>query len=82
MNKLKYVVDECDGFAIFPPYVNHDDVARLMALRGFPVVGAGFIEIFDGEVHCYGKSQSLKMASRGSLDDTVIAKHLDLEVSQ
>jgi hypothetical protein len=79
MRKLKYIVDELNGFAIFSNYINHDDVGRLMERRGAPPVGAGFIEIFDGKVHCYGKSESLRISSRGSIDDSVISTHLDLD---
>lgn len=79
MNKLKYIVDELRGFAIFPPYINHDDVGRLMTMRGAPPVGAGFIEISSGTVHCYGRSESLKLASRGAEDDAIIAYALNLK---
>ena len=68
MSKLKYVVDELDGFAIFPEYVNHDDIGQKL-IR---------FEIIDNEVRCHGKSVSLRMDSRGAIDAEVIAKKLDL----
>lgn len=79
MNKLKYIVDAIGGFAIFPPYVNHDTVGALMSKAGIPPVGAGFIDIFDGEVQCYGESVSLRIKSRGEEDSKEIAKKLDLK---
>lgn len=79
--KLKYIIDEANGFSIFPPYVDHDVAARPMQARGFSIVGAGFIEIFNGEVTCYGKSQSLQINSRGSVDSEIIAYSFDLKSS-
>jgi hypothetical protein len=82
MSKLKYIVDELGGFAIFSGYINHDVVGRQFEMRGAPPVGAGFIEIFDGKVHCYGKSESLKLTCRGEADDRAIANALDLDVAE
>lgn len=82
MNKLKYIVDVVGGFAIFPPYIDHDTVANLMTKRGIDPVGAGFIDFFDGTVHCYGESVSMRMKSRGAEDDAVIAFKLDLNPAE
>lgn len=78
--KLKYVVDELGEFAIFSEYVKHSDVAN--QFRHTEIVGAGFVEIFDGEVTCYGESTSLKIKSRGEKDATLIAHKFNLNVGE
>lgn len=79
MSKLKYIVDCADGFVIFPGYIDHDSIGNLLSRRGIDPKGAGFIEIFDGTVTCYGESISLCMKSRGVLDAEPIAKNFDLK---
>jgi hypothetical protein len=79
MSKLKYIIDVIGGFAIFPSYIDHDTVGNLMTKRGIDPVGAGFVDVFDGEVQCYGESVSMRMKSRGDEDSKVIAKLLDLK---
>lgn len=79
--KLKYIIDDLDGFAIFVDYVQHDMVAKPFLSHTGPIVGAGFIEIMDGEVFCYGESVSLRVKSRGVVDAAIIAHKLDLKVS-
>lgn len=76
--KLKYIVDEANGFSIFPGYIFHDDIARQHTAKGFGIIGAGFIDISCGEVHCYGKSTSLNIVSRGEEDAKVIIAAFDL----
>jgi hypothetical protein len=79
--KLKYIIDEFNGIMIFPLYVNHDVAAA--ALTGgsrSPIIGAGFIEIFDGVVTCYGRSESLDINSNGNGDAQIIANKLDLKI--
>lgn len=83
MNKLKYIVDEIGGFAIFPGYIDHDTIGNLMSNRTrIPNAGAGFISFFDGTVHCYGESISLGLKSRGAADDIAIANALDLKPAE
>lgn len=78
--KLKYIIDELGGFSIFTEYGNHDDVARGFTMKSFTeIVAAGFIEIMDGEVTCYGESISLKIKSRGEFDAEIITQHLNLK---
>jgi hypothetical protein len=79
--KLKYIIDELNGFMIFPPYVNHDNAAALLTrTTRSPIIGAGFIEIFDGIVTCYGRSESLNINSNGNADAIIIANKLDLKI--
>lgn len=71
--KLKYVICKNGNFAIFTTAEAHNDMAR--AMEGQPV-GAGFCDISIGyeqksnqevqivNVHCYGGSVSLGIASR------------------
>ena len=78
--KLKYVLDETGAHMIFPGYVEHDTAARLMTSRtGCEIVGAGFIDLMDGEVVCTGHSQSLRKPSRGWEDAEMIANRLGLK---
>lgn len=77
---MKYIIDELNMFVIFPNHINHDDMARLHCKPiGCSIVGAGFIEIFDGIVSCYGESVSLRIKSRGHIDSEIIAYALDLK---
>jgi len=77
--ELKYVVTEHGDFAIFTKLSNHSDVAR--GLHGRPV-GAGFCNIRqkadseDVNVHCYGRSVSLNLASRPE-DEEMINKKIN-----
>jgi hypothetical protein len=79
--EYKYVVDDMGGCSIFPPYIQHSDVSHLHAKRGLSsIVGAGFLEISDGEVQCFGKAVSLNIRSRGEEDAVIVAEHLGLTV--
>lgn len=79
---MKYIIDELNMFVIFPKHINHDDMARLHCKPiGCSIVGAGFIEIIDGIVSCYGKSISLNIKSRGHFDSEIIAYAFDLKVN-
>ena len=78
---LKYVIDEMDGFMLFPPYVQHDDAARQLTNAGYcSIVGAGFVSFLAGKVCCYGKSTSLRIESRNNFDSAVIAEKLGMQV--
>lgn len=78
MNKLKYIVEDNNDFAIFPQYFDFKEVATLMAKRGFDPVGAGNILIDDGKVYCYGHADSINISSRGEVDNYIISKGLDV----
>ncbi len=78
-NNFKYIVDSLNGFAIFPPYVDHDAIGRAMQKRGAEPISAGFIEIaHGGEVQCFGKSHSLGLVSRGEEDAKIVIAAFDL----
>jgi len=81
--KHKYIVDELGNFMIFSDCVQHIDVAHLlMSAYHTSIIGAGFISLADGKVHCYGKSLSLGIPSRGAYDDDIIAENLELDIMQ
>jgi len=77
MNKLKYIIDDHDCFMIFSNRVVHSDAACILC-RGLDprptIVGAGFIDLIDGVVFCYGESISLDVKSRKQTDSAIIAK--------
>ena len=82
MHQFKYIIDRIDQFVIFSPSVQHIDAADLlMGDYGSDIVGAGFIDMFDGGVCCYGTSISLKIDTRGNIDSEIIANSLGLKVS-
>ncbi len=70
-----------DSFVIFSPSMGHDDIAR-GNLYGKPV-SAGFCTIMAEQggdtgyanVHCYGKSVSLKLESR-EVDEEIINRKI------
>lgn len=68
--KMKYImarVNEVDSTPIiFPEYVGHDDIVRMMNLKEVTSAGFIFTDIVDGEpvVKCNGESVSLKLKSK------------------
>ncbi len=58
---FKYIIFDgttgFDGF-IFPAYIQHHNFAA--KFNNWKVLSAGFIEITDDGIRCYGKSISLK----------------------
>ncbi|MGB0749419.1 MAG: hypothetical protein ACPGO3_11795 [Magnetospiraceae bacterium] len=46
------------------------------SLGGLGVVGAGFVRLENGEPTCFGRSDSLNIASRGAIDAALITKNL------
>lgn len=84
--KLKYILTKNNSFAIFSETATHSDVAR--GLDGIPV-GAGFCTIgidtpylnalrgnTSINIHCYGKSISLKIESRPE-DEKIISNKIN-----
>lgn len=72
--KAKYVVYDRGGIElmiIFSGLERHDEMTR--GIR-WPVVSAGFIEWYDGELYCGGKSESLGIDSRPQ--DVVLAEQI------
>lgn len=63
---------------IFPDALIHADVAKWLALcdgmQGAKPVAAGFLSSMEvgAENACHGKSDTLKLASRGKQDDTLM----------
>lgn len=64
---------------IFPDLLNHDEFAEqvehhLMMQHNFTseVISAGFCNFIASDPKCSGKSETLKLASRGEIDDNVI----------
>ena len=81
MIKRKYVIFKCscgEYAMLFVPLIQHDHVN----LKTYNPVAAGFVDIGIEEgkllIRCYGKSMSLKLTSRGGLDEKVIRETLDL----
>lgn len=80
---MKYVMFERETAIIFPPTLNHSDVARLQRFAGEPT-SAGFVQIFiskeDKKVkaHCFGKSETLKMGSDSVPDSQIVTKLIRL----
>jgi hypothetical protein len=89
MNRIKYIVVRKEGLErpyLFGELDTHREVAVAMlhpyidwnASNPFsPVVGAGFCErAEDGRWQCFGESTSLKVKSRGRLDESVLNEYL------
>lgn len=80
MDDLKYILDEDGNFMIFSPVTYHKTAYRAMSNHALSkCVGAGFIKLGNGKVRCYGRSESLNIASNGVLDSTAIAQQLGLQ---
>ena len=80
---MKYVIFRDETFVIFPDSVEHSSFDRF-GDNNKPI-SAGFCIIesrrndFDDIVYkvgCYGKSYSLNLESRGSIDSDIISKQL------
>lgn len=74
---MKYIVFKSvkdEAPVLFPHAFTHSWVAEQMKPLG--VVSAGFVEITDGVVRCYGHSSSLNIPSRGDLDSKLVQAHL------
>jgi len=80
---MKYIVlqsvkDETP--VLFPHEFMHSWVAGQLA--PLEVVSAGFVEMTDGIVRCYGTSSSLRISSRGDMDSELVQRHLRPKRSQ
>jgi len=72
---LKYIILDAPGGAapvVFPRSFYHSYVAGLFT--GMAVLGAGFVEIGEAGVRCFGTSSSLRIDSRGEVDADLIRK--------
>lgn len=66
---MKYIIGtipgkngcKCEGPIIFPPWLDHKQTADRLGITD--ITGAGFVEWNCDHVECYGKSESLGIAS-------------------
>lgn len=81
--RLKYIVDEYGNFMIFSPAIHHVTAqhASFRHTRG-ECVGAGFVDISDGKITCFGHSESLNIKSRGDEDAEIIAEQSGLSLDK
>ena len=66
--EMKYIVYD-NGWSdipiIFPVVISHDQMAfNLPGASRDNIIAAGFCQIIDGEICCYGESTTLKKQSR------------------
>lgn len=74
--KIKYITFDTgliEAIIIFPEYVMHRDIG----IQG-KILGAGFIEVIDGQWNCYGESISLKVKSRPE-DSKIANKYIGIK---
>jgi hypothetical protein len=75
--KMKYITYQGEfgpQFVIFDKVANHSDIAR--GLLSTKHLGAGFVRFDEqGDSICYGESVSMRVKSRGKLDDEIINRH-------
>jgi len=71
---MKYVVVEVAPFleaaVVFPDVIEHKNAVSLDAL--VHVRGAGFCGVSQGQVGCWGESNSLGVKSRKGLDEDAV----------
>lgn len=65
---------------VFSPDFMHAHMARQLAPA--EVVSAGFVEIADGEITCFGRSEGLHIPSRGARDAEIIAHALEARATK
>jgi hypothetical protein len=64
---------------VFPPIINHVDMASAMKRLRYPVVrSAGFVDEF---MQCYGESQGLRLKSKDG-DTELLHRQLNLSDKQ
>lgn len=77
--KNKYIMVEVEGLPtpiIFPGYINHSDMVRMMGLTREHVLSAGFVQFSDDGIVPYGESISLGVISRPE-DKAILATSFD-----
>ncbi len=82
--KFKYINCQLTGVILWPytDHIWHKHVAEAAQQEERnPVVSAGFAEIGGGKVRCYGRSESLGIASEPKTDAQAIARVLGLEAA-
>ena len=71
MTKKYIVVDKLgENIIIFSAGLSHNEVAGNMK-----VISAGFLDMWEGGVHCYGDSTTLGVRSRPG-EDSILARVL------
>ncbi len=74
MDRAKYIIKKigtAEYPVIFHPGIMHSEMATSKE-----VVAAGFLQIYEDKVSCFGKSVSLKVESRGQVDADLIQRTL------
>ena len=83
-SKTKYIIVRQGALElpiVFPDLLVHYDVARDLGYKG-KVVAAGFCEVGAesdspaADYNCFGKSESLNVESRRSVDAAILNKYL------
>lgn len=77
MSEHKYIITRSQVF-IFPSLVEHADMLQISDpyIKKEHVVGAGFVQMYDDTISCYGDSFSLGVISRGAEDVAAIKRCL------
>ncbi len=84
MSCTKYIVYEnhigLEIASLFPPFINHADMANLLRVDSDKILGAGEMSLCASghktSISCFGKSISLKKDSRGKQDAKAVSKLL------
>lgn len=80
--ELKFVRHNILGFVLWPrsDKLYHSDVGDLLRRRvGGEILSAGFCNLVEGFVQCFGESESLSLGCRKD-DSEALAKQLGLKV--
>jgi hypothetical protein len=66
---MKYIVFENRMPVLFPRYIEHFDMAKLI---GREATSAGFVQSLGGELRAYGRSESLDLNSNPGRDTQLL----------
>ena len=78
-DSAKYLIVDTgtnEAVVIFSGFLSHDVVAGRL---GSPVVSAGFVDFDQDGPHCFGKSTSLDIKSRGEADNALVRLSLRMK---
>lgn len=71
---MKYVIFQGNGFVYPVLFADHTTHAQVKIEGAYPIA-AGFVRFDSCNLpHCYGKSDSLHLESRGEIDDNIIRR--------
>jgi hypothetical protein len=82
MKVIKYIMQDGDTPILFPEWLTHSDVARSL---GRDVISAGFCNVGGRDdygnplFHCYGKSVSMQLKSRGQQDSDILNRSFGIK---